>query len=236
MAWDWQSDFLIVMQSVWFVYVFRDMNRRLVDFHVYDIFLVASLRGYSPYGIEKPAVNAIALERWGISAERLPIQGARPGEQVLRFHYSPFFFFVFRPLALLSPVHAAMIWFVLSCIAFDLSALLMSRWRSGVWLDPFCLILTALFIPVLQTLSTGQINGFVRLALAVGLFLAGKGRDMVSGGAFSIALFLKPLPVLIGLLLYFLFRRRFRLVGRTALWVGIGFASILSGRRNIAVA
>jgi hypothetical protein len=98
---------LIILQSVWFVYVFRDLNRQLVDFHVYDIFLTAKLDGYGPYGIDKSTVNTIALGRWSISAERLPIQGARQDENIMRFHYSPFFFFVFRPLALLSPIHAA---------------------------------------------------------------------------------------------------------------------------------
>jgi hypothetical protein len=217
---------LIVLQSVWFVYVFRDVDRRLVDFHVYDVFLTAKYSGYSPYEIDKSTVNAIALERWRIPAEHLPIQGARQDENVMRFHYSPFFFFVFRPLALLSPIHAAMVWFVLSCIAFDVSALLLSKWRSGSWLDPFCLILTAVFVPVLQTLSAGQINGFVLLALVSGLFLAGNQQDMAGGGALSVALLLKPLPVLIALLLYFLFRQRWKLLMWTAVWFGFSFVLV----------
>jgi hypothetical protein len=217
---------LIILQSVWFVYVFRDLNRRLVDFRVYDIFLTAKLDGYSPYGIGKSTVNTIALERWSISAERLPIQGARQDENIMRFHYSPFFFFVFRPLALLSPIHAAMAWFVLSCIAFDVTALLLSKWRSDGWLDPFCLILTAVFVPVLQTLSAGQINGFVLLALVIGLFLAGNEQEVAGGGALSVALLLKPLPVLIALLLYFLFRRRGKLLVWTGIWFGVSFVLI----------
>ncbi len=188
---------LFASQAVAFWYSFSDPINRLTDYHVYDVYVTAQSRGFDPYRVELSEIDSISQERWGISAEKLPLLLAPGDSNFVGLNYSPLLFVLFSPLARLSPIHGAIVWYIGSSLAVHCALVFLSIFRQDHLIDPLMFAITAGFFPVLQTLVGGQINGFVLLAVAIAIWGWRKDHPPITGLGICLALLLKPLPAII---------------------------------------
>lgn len=207
---------LILVQFIWMIIVFRQSNSRLLDFRVYDVFANVAARGLDPYAVSKSAVDDIAGSRWGLRWQNLSIHPSPVDPELLSVPHSPFFYLMIRPMALLSPLEGARVWYLLSAVAFTAATLFLSYFRAGRFADPLMFGIVAIFAPVLQTLSGGQVNGFVLLALSGAIWALLDGKKALFGFGMALAILIKPYPALFAIILYMLWRKEFVAVGWTA--------------------
>lgn len=215
--------FLIISQLVWFVIVFRDPSSRLTDYHVYDVFGTAASRGLDPYALSLSEADSIARTRWGIGWQSLSVPSPSGSGNLLGFYYSPLFYLLFRPLTTFPPLPGAMVWYLASCVALDLSVLILSALRDRRLFDPLICVLAMFFAPVLQTLSGGQINAYLLLSLAIAFSGLEMKKPLLVGAGFGLSLLLKPLLAIFGLVGYLVWRRDFKSLGWTLFWLSTFF-------------
>jgi Glycosyltransferase family 87 len=211
--------FLIASQLFWFAFVFHAPGDRLTDYHDYDVFATASARGLDPYALQPSDVDSIARTRWGLGWQQLPLPALAVYSNHLGLAYSPLFYVLLRPLTFLDPLSGAMVWFIASCAALDVALLFLSELRQGHLVDPLMCILLAVFGPALQTLSGGQINAFLLLSLLVGLWGIGRKEPIVAGLGVSLSILSKPLPAVLGLVAYILWKRDLKSLSSTGIWL-----------------
>jgi Glycosyltransferase family 87 len=211
--------FLIASQLVWFVVVFHDPSSRLTDYHHYDVFATAAASGLDPYALQISDADRIARTRWGLGWQALAVSPPSDFGGRLGGFYSPLFYFLFRPLTMLAPLTGAMVWFAASCVALDLSVVILSTLRTRRLIDPLICLLTACFGPVLQTLSGGQINALLLLTILIAFWGFERQRPSLVGAGFGLALLLRPVPAIPGLLGYLAWRRDLKSLGSIGLWL-----------------
>jgi len=137
--------------------------------------------------------------------------------------YPPFFALLAAPMALLSYAHAHDLWYLLNLLAlggFVAWFLIRGKDALSAAEKAGAVILTAFFWPALFTFGAGQANYFILLLIFAGFVAAEKGRDVAAGLALAVATAIKLTPGL--LLAYFLWKRRFALVG----WAAAGMAAL----------
>jgi hypothetical protein len=111
--------------------------------------------------------------------------------------YPPFLAILFRPLALLPFDAVAALWLAASIVAVALTVR-----RAGIR-EPVVIALGLLALPILWSLSIGQVEPFITLLMAFG-----------SPVGIGIATSIKLVPVLVGV--YWVLRRDWRSLGRLA--------------------
>jgi len=131
----------------------------------------------------------------------------------------------FVPFALLPLWLAMLLWYVLSVAAVAVGvkcsvemAQAGGRARETLWLYALPLLLLAW--PMMSGLARGQTTAFFFGFLMAGVYLAWKGRDAWAGACLMGSILLKVFPG--ALLLYYAWRRRWRLVAATLVAVAVG--------------
>jgi len=135
------------------------------------------------------------------------------------YRYPPFTAILVMPLTRLGWRDALVVWDLASGAAMVLGAWLIGRARGGEWSVPIALAMLLLFVPPLDTLFQGQVNGFLFLSLAVGFWALSTRRDTVAGIAVACGAALKIVPL--GLVPWLAWRRRWRAVGGALLALGV---------------
>ena len=144
---------------------------------------------------------------------------ALPGGQALPYLYLPLFAVLLRPLAVLPLPTAyaavlvgnALLWPLLLYLSFRLVA---PRAEVRGPLLAVGLLLTASFLPAIQTLHHGSPSLLVAVLVVGTLVLERDGRSRAAGLLLALAILVKVVPVLV--LAYFLVRRRWAAVAWTA--------------------
>jgi hypothetical protein len=132
--------------------------------------------------------------------------------------YAPYFAFILRPLAWLSPETASRAWFALNLVLFFSSVgLLLSAIRWHPASSQFIAVMSGLilFPPLRTTLTIGQSTILLLFFLSLSLFFFSRQRPLLSGLVLSLGLFK---PHLFPILLLFAFSRQWQWL----LGVGMG--------------
>lgn len=150
-----------------------------------------------------------------------PIEGVSP------YIYPPFFACLISPLALLGMEAASFLWYVLSLALFAVSIILSAImifghtdirriWDSALFLPKimFLALAGAIFIDNITLL---QSNILLFSAVVAGLYYFKKGRFMVGGMLFGLAISIKLLPALF--LAYFIVKRKFKMAASCLIWI-----------------
>ncbi|MEE8170408.1 MAG: glycosyltransferase family 87 protein [Phycisphaerae bacterium] len=137
--------------------------------------------------------------------------------------YPPFFLVLLRPLTLLSPNTAAVIWQIAKWVA--LIGTFVLAWsvlaRDGplpVWVRVGSVLMSLRFIA--SDLGHGNVNLFIAFLVMAALWLLMRGRAMASGGLIAMAACIKVTPAL--WVLYLLYKRQWRAL------LGAGFGALLA--------
>ncbi len=126
--------------------------------------------------------------------------------------YPPLLAICFVPLTILPIQTAAQLWFFINLTLYGLSLFLITQaleLGSVTKMLPLLLIAAFLFPPALFTLYKGQVNIVVLLLLALAYWLYRRRLEAAAGVALGFAVMIKILPIC--LLLYFLWKRKYRL-------------------------
>jgi hypothetical protein len=142
-----------------------------------------------------------------------------------KYNNSPLFGIFFVPFAVLPLWLAMALWYLLSVAAVATGLKLSvemaqagGRARERLWLYALPLLLLAW--PLMSGLARGQTTAFFFGFLMVGVYLAWKRRDVWGGACLMGAILLKVFPA--ALLLYYAWRRRWRMVAATLVAVAAG--------------
>ncbi len=150
--------------------------------------------------------------------------------------YPPMTAILMSPLACVGPRDASFAWFTLSVAMWLGSGWMLSRVCRGltpapagtaVWLG-----MLFVFLPVMHTLSRGQVNLATLLMICVMLYALRIGRDFWAGFALAVASCIKVMPLLIAPVLGWMWLRhcwQHRTSWRTCLWSGRVFAGLAAG-------
>lgn len=140
------------------------------------------------------------------------------------FTYPPTSYLFFMPFTFLDWRTAHDVWIVLNWLFVAASIVLLCRaigYRPKGAEEPLALTVLILgFSPLLFSLKECQLNSLVMLLICAGLYLASLGKEASGGALLAFGAAIKIFPGI--LLLYFLWKRRFRL----ALW-GFGALAII---------
>jgi hypothetical protein len=140
--------------------------------------------------------------------------------------YLPFTGLQLAPIARLPFDRAARLWFWLNHLFLGLAiaatalhaAWSRHRWASG-WLAAFGVLVAAFMMPLSRQMTAGQLNCALVLALVVILISVERRLSVLAGLAIAWATLFKLSPGLF--VLYLLWKRAWRLIGWTALWLAI---------------
>jgi hypothetical protein len=136
------------------------------------------------------------------------------------YRYPPLTAELVWPLTLLSPRFAALIWLVATALAFAASAWLLGCSSQTPLGTPLALGLLVFFVPPLATLYTGQVNGFLLLALVFTLYAFAHNRLAWMGVGVAVGAMLKLIPI--AHLAYLGWRRQWQ-----AAWIGLIIVVVL---------
>jgi Glycosyltransferase family 87 len=118
---------------------------------------------------------------------------------------------VVYPLTFLPLRVGAAIWVGLSGLAALAAGLILCSLTNVTWKRRVIVAATVSFVPILTSMSFGQVNLFVLLATVLALSYLHQGKDTFGGVMLSVGIWLKPFAIaLIPLLLW---RRRWRFIG-----------------------
>ncbi len=152
--------------------------------------------------------------------EVLRAQFAMPPFVHPSFH-PPVFFLLFRSITFFGYRTAALLWLLLNNLLLTVSvAMLISlavrhmKVNDKLFFTGSILFLVTSFQPLLATLILGQVNLFILFSFALGLYLIDRNKQGLAGAAFAVGVLIKPHLALI--LLFFLWKRRFRLMACAA--------------------
>ncbi|MDD5432835.1 MAG: glycosyltransferase family 87 protein [Candidatus Omnitrophica bacterium] len=159
---------------------------------------------------------------WQNYLSRAPIYIAHSG--IEEFKYSPLFALIFSPLAMVNKVSALYIWSILNIISLYLifylfyKLSLFSFTRVKDFLVFFCLFaLTVRYI--FANIKIGQVNFLLCLLMVLTMYFEIRKKDFWAAFFLALSVMIKFFPLLF--LIYFILRRRFKIVGFTILLVGI---------------
>ena len=174
----------------------------LFDFNAYYVSSYGFVHGEDVYdmGNEYSTTNLPRWEKLGKEAGVDPF--TRP------YLYPPL---TAQLIAFLLPFQnfmAGMIWIILTAVAFVIAA----WWLGKLWTQPegasIVYLLMLGFAPTFITIRQGQVNGFLLLALVVGLVGLTRRNHVVAGIGLAFAVHLKFIPLV--LCLYLLWRKQWR--------------------------
>lgn len=144
--------------------------------------------------------------------------------------YPPFLAIVLQPLTFLSCADATAIWFGFNLVLWVLSTLLLAdllgkRW-PGRRLEALTVAvgLSLLFLQALYGLFLGQVHLVVLFGFVLTFWLLDHDHPWLAGGVLAIITAIKVLPAL--LIVYYLLRGRFRVVGGAAI-LGAGIMALM---------
>jgi hypothetical protein len=124
------------------------------------------------------------------------------------YRYPPYTAAFFRAVNGVDHEAVLVAWLLASAAALIGAAVISAAAFGGRWRVPLALGLLLLLSPAWDTLLLGQVNGFVLLALALGLWAIMRAREALLGAMVAVATSVKVSPlVLLGWLLW---RRRWR--------------------------
>lgn len=138
--------------------------------------------------------------------------------RVLPLEYPPTARPLFMLMAVPPPRCALAVWWLLHVWLFWQSAVWLGGWfprtrnRDGL-IAASCVIALAV-TGVVSDLSVGQLTGLILFCMVGSLELDRRGHSLAAGALIAVSLLVKPLPVV--MLLYFLLRRRWALLGGAA--------------------
>lgn len=134
-------------------------------------------------------------------------------------------YIILRPLTLFKYRHAVIFWLILNQIIFFFSIYFCLRGvRKKISLTELsALVFMAFsFFPVFFTFESGNVNVFTLFFLAAAFYSFKKEKEILSGFLLSMAILIKFLPAL--LILFFLLKRKFKLVIATLAGLLIAFS------------
>lgn len=176
----------VFLYSGWTVYVvWKD---RPLDFYLYYIAAREFTIGTDLYGmgdLERPDV----FETW-----RHMAQDAGVSSYGKPYRYPPLTAVLALPLTCLSPRGGAVIWLLFTSLLFLLSGWLLGRTLPGRYGPCIGMAWVVLFVPVLTTLDTGQINGAVLFSLCLALIAHQWQRPWLIGFGLATGAMLKMIP------------------------------------------
>ena len=154
--------------------------------------------------------------------------------------YPPFLAIILEPLTFLPCAAAGVLWFYFNTALWALATLILAdllarRWPQRrlelmaiVALTSFC------FLNGMYGLSLGQIHLVILLGIVLALWLIDHGHPWLAGGALAVITVIKILPAL--LIVYYLVRRRWRVVSAAALagLAMLGLMLAVSGPATLA--
>jgi alpha-1,2-mannosyltransferase len=178
---------VVLLYTSWIGYQF--MRNRLYDFNVYYLAAYGFTHGYDIYGITRDVLTGHPSS-WDTMAQQANVQ-----HYVLPYLYPPLTAQLALPLTRLEVRTAGIIWLILTAVAFALSALLLGCSVQKPYGVGLAFLLLLLFAPMLTTLHAGQVNGFVLLALVVGVWGLHKGNAWLAGIGVAVGAMLKLVPV-----------------------------------------
>ena len=138
----------------------------------------------------------------------------------------PIIAWLFSPFGLVGSTHAALIFTALGVMAVLAGWLLLSDFLElGRREKGLLLVAIAAFGPMIYSVREGNVSHFLFAGIVLALLDVRSGREIRAGVLFGLAALLKPPLILIGV--YFLLRRRWRLVcGGAATIAGVTLASL----------
>ncbi len=222
LAWPLVLALLVGQYAGWIGY--QAVRNRLYDFNLYYVAARAWREGVDIYAL----AEAGAKPEWERLAARYGVWPLAPP-----YRYPPLTAELVLPLTALAPRVAGLVWLTLSAGAFIAAAWFLGRTsdrEGGPALAGFVL---AGWVPALATLHAGQVNGFLLLALCLGLYGLWHRREALAGMGAALGVMLKLVPVaLVG---YLAWRGRWRALaaavgGIVILWAS---AAIPFGRAGL---
>jgi hypothetical protein len=99
------------------------------------------------------------------------------------------------PLTFLPLRLGATIWVGLSGLAALASGFMLCSFTTEKWKRRLILSSTVVFVPILSTMNTGQVNVFALLATVVSLYYLHQDRNFLGGMILSISILLKPFAI-----------------------------------------
>jgi hypothetical protein len=127
--------------------------------------------------------------------------------------YPPICLFFLYPFQLFPLVIASKLWIGFSLVSLIFALLIILRIYKQRLFSSFSLILLTLtfwFFPVKFTLGMGQINIFILLCLALGLYYFVKGKDKLTGVFLGLSLAIKYFPLFI--IFYLILRKKWKIL------------------------
>ncbi len=152
-----------------------------------------------------------------------------PVKDVSPYIYPPFFACLISPLALFGLEVASFLWYLLSLALFAMSMAVSATlifghtdirrmWDNALFLPKalFLVLAGAIFI---DNISLLQSNILLFFAVVTGLYYFKKGRLMIGGLLFGLAISIKLLPALF--LAYFIVKRKFKMAAWCLIWIAV---------------
>jgi len=180
----------LLFTGLFFRYLNRAPRRHFCDFRVYYATAEKFLAGEDIYKRDK--------------------------ESVTPYKYSPTFAFLFSFLGWFGIKTSSLVFFSLNFVFL----LLLFRYSQklidpGLSFNKCFWLFFWVFAPIsrfaFQVLDTGQVNVIMAGLVVLGLYFANRDNDIAAGALLSLSVFFKYMPAL--LIPYFLFKKRFRLLG-----------------------
>ena len=179
--------------------VYQVLTSNLEDFYLY--YLAASA-----FRSKMDVYSMHSWEHWQPLADALRVPTYAPP-----YRYPPLLAVLIMPLLALPPRAAGFVWTVVNTMAaLGAVAVLAVILPGGRKRLPWMWLIAVLFVPVLSTLVSGQVNALVLLSIAVALWAVQRNRQLLGGLALSIGVMVKLMPLT--LVAYFLWRRQWRVV------------------------
>jgi len=179
--------------------IYQTLTNNLEDFYLY--YLAASA-----FRSEMDVYDMHHFEHWQPLADALNVPAFAPP-----YRYPPLLAVLIMPLLALPPRVAGFVWTIANTIAvMGAVAVLAEILPGGRKRLPWMWLIAVLFVPVLSTLYSGQVNALVLLSIALALWASQRNRPTEAGLALSLGIMLKLMPLT--LVVYFLWRRQWRVV------------------------
>lgn len=155
---------------------------------------------------------------------------AHVGHIIPDYLYPSFFAIVMAPLTLFPCGTVATAWLIGSALLWALSTALLAdllarRWPGQRLLATTIMVVMSLCcLPAFYGLFLGQVHILMLFGLTLAIWLVDREQYWLAGGVLAIITLIKLLPALV--ILYYLLRRRYRVVGGAAV-VGLGGVALM---------
>ncbi|HET9110625.1 MAG TPA: glycosyltransferase family 87 protein [Ktedonobacterales bacterium] len=218
----WLRAALGITWALWLFVVIASI--RLIGSHAYDFdsyyAAAQALRFDHSANIYLSATLAHSERAYGLCAHT--------GHFVPPYVYPPLLAILLEPLTLLPCANAAVVWLLLNAALWAVATLLLAdvlarRWPGRRLAATTLMSAVSLgFLPAYYGLFLGQVHLLVLVGVALALWLVERGRERLAGASLAVVTIIKLFPAM--LVMYYLARRRWRLVGVA---VGVGVALLV---------